>query len=121
MRERDFPARSSDPVTSQEAAGQLDLNRLEQATLEALRRSACGLTTHEIAEETGRERDSISPRMKRLVKAGLVCDSGEKRIPQGRTRRAIVWQAVQEKPKPQGFHDGTLFGDTDGHPPGYYD
>jgi DNA-binding MarR family transcriptional regulator len=60
----------------------------------ALHAPYSGLTTHEIAELSGIEYGSVTPRIRPLVKKGLVKDSGERRIPAGRTKAGIVWRAV---------------------------
>lgn len=91
-------ARRVDPDTSKEAAASLGpkvLNRLCGVVLDYLRgRGDAGGTTVEISVATGVERDSLTPRMPDLVKAGLVVDSGERRVSAGRTRACIVWKAV---------------------------
>lgn len=91
--DRKVYVRNTDPQTSRNAAQTVDLNALEQLTLDALREHG-PMTTHEIAAKVGRERDSISPRMKKLVAAKLVRDSGERRVPEGRSKAAIVWEAM---------------------------
>ena len=91
-------ARTTDPDTSKAAAaglGEKQLNRLCGVVLGYLReRGDVGGTTVEISLATGIERDSLTPRMPDLVKAGLVVDSGERRVSAGRTRACIVWKAV---------------------------
>lgn len=85
--------RRTDPATSKAAAYAVNLNALERLVVEALRDNPEGLTTAEIASTKGVERDSISPRIPRLVKAGIVYDSGSKRVPEGRRRAAIIWKS----------------------------
>lgn len=88
--------RRTDPQTSRDAARSLDLNRLEAAVLSVLQRAdAPGLTTFEIGQASGLDRDSVSPRMPRLVRLGLVEDSGFRRQPAGKSRMAIVWAATR--------------------------
>lgn len=89
-------ARRTDPATSHAAAAGVTpmLGQLQQQVLDALKAAPGGLTTYEIGEITGIERDTVSPRLPGLVKAGLVIDSGETRIPAGRKRAGIVWRAA---------------------------
>ncbi len=92
-------ARRSDPTTSNEAAKSLNRGSISAICGEvmcALRASADGLTATEISERTGIERDTVSPRLPELVRARLVRDSGRKRKPAGRNRRAIVWESVND-------------------------
>jgi DNA-binding MarR family transcriptional regulator len=87
--------RHDNPRTSVDAAASLTpdkLTDLQQIVLCALKAAPDGLTTFEIGEAAGIERDTISPRIKPLVTAGLVQNSGRTRIPPGRTRKAIVWR-----------------------------
>jgi hypothetical protein len=93
-------ARSSDPDTAHDAASSLSgseaLARLQRHVCKALAAHPEGLTSFEIAELGGLPRDSISPRMRTLADAHLVADSGERRTPAGKTRRAIVWMLTAE-------------------------
>lgn len=90
-------ARNTDPGTSHAAAASLSeeaVGRLERQVLEALRAAGPeGLTTREIAAKTGIDWGSVTPRMPKLVKAGLVIDSGRTRLT-GSNRQAIVWVAL---------------------------
>lgn len=94
-------ARRDDPQTSHDAAASLTpeaLGFLQRGVLNVLKLVwPRGLTTFEIAEAMEVDRDSISPRMASLEAAKLVCNTGEKRIPEGRTRAAIVWRVVREE------------------------
>lgn len=88
-------ARTHDPDTSHAAAASLSsetLARLQRLVCDALAVHPEGLTTTEIAELGGLPRDSISPRMKLLSERRFVADSGLRRVPAGKTRRAIVWK-----------------------------
>lgn len=88
-------ARNTDPQTSHDAANALSedtLTRLQSAVVAALAAHPHGLTTVEIAAVTGIERDTISPRMPKLVELGIVIDSGQRRVPRGKTRAGIVWK-----------------------------
>lgn len=86
-------ARTTDPATSHEAASSIDVSRMEtlvHSTLRAFGPQTCS----EIADRLGVARDSVSPRMKRLVEKKLAEDTGERRIPPGKTRSSILWKAV---------------------------
>ena len=87
-------ARRSDPETSHEAAAKVMVTVVAGLVFVALRSSTDGLTATEIAERTGMERDTVSPRLPELVRAKLIRDSGRKRKPAGRNRNQIVWEAV---------------------------
>jgi DNA-binding MarR family transcriptional regulator len=92
-------ARTTDPETSHAAAESVkgsEATRLEAMVVMALvkRENKAGLTTHEIAKVTGLEYGSVTPRIRPLVKKGWIMDSGERRIPEGRTKAGIVWRAV---------------------------
>jgi hypothetical protein len=103
--------RNTDPDTSHDAAASLsgsDISALQQLVIDTLRdayngrtarvKFTDGLITHEIAWERDIARDTISPRMKRLVDKGLVYDTGRRRAWDGAagrpasTRMSIVWQ-----------------------------
>lgn len=73
-------ARTTDPETSQHAANQVDTTKLENLiTLLLQGAGPSGLTTKEMAAKSKLPRDSISPRMKSLIKKGLVLRDTEKR------------------------------------------
>lgn len=77
--------RRTDPGTSHDAAAQLNLGRLHRLTVAALDDAEDGmLTTIEIGRVNGIERDTISPRIPRLVKDGLVVWTEKKRVPEGK-------------------------------------
>lgn len=69
-------ARRTDPHTSHEAAASVDVQERERQVLEALANHPEGLTTREMAEVTGIDRVSLSPRTKPLERKGLVARSG---------------------------------------------
>lgn len=87
-------ARRSDPSTSHDAAANVPVNEIAAQCLDAIRSAPDGLTATEISNQTGIERDTVSPRLPELVRARLIRDSGRKRKPEGRNRKAIVWEAV---------------------------
>lgn len=84
--------RRNDPDTSKAAAYSVDVPPLEKVVLDYLTKYRLGgATTHEIAEATGIDLVTISPRIRPLVEKGLVEDSGHKR--KGRSgRKSIVWK-----------------------------
>jgi len=92
-------ARRTDPETSHDAAksvGGKTATELEAAVVAALRAFPVGLTTHELAAELELDYGSVTPRMRPLVRKGLVVDSGERRESQNRFnhRKCIVWRAA---------------------------
>jgi len=78
-------ARATDPATSHAAAAKIDVTATEAIVLAALRERPAGLTSHEIANATGRDLVSISPRMKPLTIKGKV-------IPDGKRNGRTVWR-----------------------------
>lgn len=84
--------RRVDPGTSRAAAASIDATTLESIVVDTLRRLG-GATTYEIAAVTHLSLVTISPRLRPLVRKGLVRDSGLTRA--GDTgRRRIVWEAA---------------------------
>lgn len=87
-------ARREDPDTSHEAAKHMRGKRsaiLKFKACEHLARAPDGLTASEIADRAGCARDSMSPRMKDLVKEGRVVDTGTTRTVHGH-RAQTVWK-----------------------------
>lgn len=72
-------ARRTDPDTSHQAAASVDVTHREQQVLDALAAHPGGLTTKEMADVTGVDRLSLSPRMKPLELKGLVIRTEETR------------------------------------------
>lgn len=89
------PAPHSDQETSRDAAKRMvpHLARLENLVLEAIRAAGPrGLCDHELESVTGLMHQTASARRRELVLAGLVEDSGERRLtPSG--RKAKAWRA----------------------------
>lgn len=83
-------ARRTDPDTSRAAAAKVGTAILESIVLQHLRRQGPA-TTLEIAERTGIDRVSISPRLRPLANRGLVRESGQRR------GGGIVWQVLEEQ------------------------
>ncbi len=83
-------ARTGDPITSHAAADFVTphLTNLEQKVLQALEDSRYGLTTKQIAEKTGIDRVTVSPRMKPLKNKGLVVRT------ESRRDGSQVWRAA---------------------------
>jgi hypothetical protein len=68
--------RSSDPITSHEAAESVPVNKLELLFLQALTPYPTTLTTTEIANYHGMDRDSFSPRPPKLLAKKLIEPAG---------------------------------------------
>lgn len=92
----DALARRTDPPTSHTAARSVNaaLPRLEAIVLDALRRAGtAGLTSWELADATGLDRVTASPRLAPLAAKGLALASEVRRLgPSGRA--GIVWVAT---------------------------
>ncbi len=87
---RDAAARSTDPETAHAAAASVDSTKLEGTVIDCLRLNG-PMTTHELADRTGLDLVSISPRMRPLVRKRLIRNSGKKR--KGRSfRQSILWE-----------------------------
>lgn len=90
-------ARATDPETSHEAAAEIagaKVNQMEQRALSALQAARPdGLTNHELVLHTGLPWNTISPRIRPLVRKGWVIDSGLRR-PGPTGKRCIVWKAA---------------------------
>ena len=82
-------ARTSDPATSHQAAMGIEpqLNALEKLVYDTVV-SLGGATTREISMHTGKDRVTVSPRIKPLCVKGKLEDSGTRR------GRSIVWEAI---------------------------
>lgn len=95
-------ARRYDPATAQAAAEHMEgaeatvWETMVVATLKsyAMHNGGEGLTTHELCDRYKLPYETVTPRMRPLVKKGLIVDSGERRIPAGRTRKSIVWKPI---------------------------
>ena len=75
-----FMVRSSDPITSIEAAEQVDSTKLESMVYEAIAKHPNGCTSDEIMVHFPNHGvQTISPRYAPLIRKGLIEDSGEKR------------------------------------------
>lgn len=89
----DFPAPSVAVETSRDAAESVsDLDTLRRLTLTLFRLAgAKGMTDEELQEALDVPSNTARPRRWEAVKAGLVCDSGERRNTRS-GRKAIVWR-----------------------------
>ena len=88
-------ARRTDPDTSRAAADAMTderLSELAQAALDGVLAHPEGITAQDLARETGYDHNTIAPRLRPLANKGLIHDSGERRIPVGKTRPTIVWK-----------------------------
>lgn len=94
----DATARNTDPQSSHDAAAALTTSRLshlQQTVMDYLRSvGARGATVPEIVAATGAPLVSISPRLRPLKNAGLVIQTKERRIPDGRRVGCIVWRVA---------------------------
>ncbi len=84
----DALARSSDPDTSKDAAARVNVSKRERQVLDALKSLGDKATTREIADRSGVELLTVSPRLKPLEAKGLV------RRTEARRDGAIVWAVV---------------------------
>jgi len=71
-------ARNTDPETSHIAAACVDVTKREAEVIETMKAHG-NLTAPEIAQHLGISRDSVSPRMKPLVRKGRVIATDERR------------------------------------------
>jgi DNA-binding MarR family transcriptional regulator len=95
-------ARHTDPATSHDAA-KFDVTRLERIVHETVRRHPNGLTAEEVADITGIDLQSITPRFKPLEDRGFLrrehlgaTESGTaiyKKRPGASGRGRIIWFA----------------------------
>lgn len=87
-------ARNTDPETSKTAADEVEgeeASKMEQKVVDALARNKDGLTNHELVSATGVDWNSITPRVRPLVRKQIIEDSGVKRMgPKG--KNCIVWR-----------------------------
>lgn len=89
-------ARTTDPTTSHVAAASIrQANHMETVVLDAIAASPNGLTNHELVEATGLAWNSCTPRIRPLVRKGLVRDSGIRRAGPS-YRKCIVWKAIMD-------------------------
>jgi hypothetical protein len=89
-----FPPYQSHSVTSFAAAGQIKPHtpNLRERVLDCIRRSK-GATDSEVCQAMGLDGSTVRPRRIELQRAGMVVDSGRKRLTNG-GRLAVVWEAV---------------------------
>ena len=81
-------ARQSDPATSHEAARRVDTTKLERMVLGGLDGHG-PMTSKEIAAKAGKDKWSISPRMKPLEDGGLVTRTADRR------NNSMVWKITE--------------------------
>jgi hypothetical protein len=89
-------ARSTDPWTSHVSAKETDANKSERLVWETLWETGDAMTTYDIAQYTGKDDGSITPRMKPLLRKGLVVKAGFKMGP--RRKPMTTWRAVRSSP-----------------------
>jgi hypothetical protein len=91
-------ARHSDPSTSHLAAALVNVEDRERVILDALREvGSRGATCNELGAILQLPRDSVSPRMRPMVKKNWVKDSGMRRLTSA-NREAIVWTLIDTAP-----------------------
>ena len=75
-----FMVRATDPITSVEAAEQIDSTKLESMVYEVIAKHPNGCTSDEIMVHFPNHGvQTISPRYAPLIRKGLIEDTGEKR------------------------------------------
>lgn len=89
---KDAAARATDPTTAHDAAASVNTNHYEQIVVDYIREHGPS-TTHEIADGTGLEYATVTPRIKPLTRKNKVRDSGEVRSWRS-GRKSIVWELV---------------------------
>ena len=84
-------ARATDPETSKEAAQSVDPSRLEKIVLDVIKSFPEGCICQDIEHALPHIRtSSITPRLRPLIKKGLIVDTGEKRPGfSGRNQRVV--------------------------------
>ena len=91
-------ARHSDPPTSQAAAEAVrgkEASGMEAIVVNVLKQAPNGYTNHELVEATGLTWNTCTPRIRPLVRKGLVADSGCKR-PGPTGKKCVVWVATSK-------------------------
>jgi predicted transcriptional regulator len=89
-------ARHTDPSTSHDAAESVNVTALEQIVLNALKQHHEGATTEQLSDWLALSLVTISPRIRPLVRKGLVIDSGFKRC-NASGRKSIVWRVASHQ------------------------
>jgi hypothetical protein len=75
-----FMVRTTDPITSYEAAVLVDATKLEQLVYEAIAKHPNGCIADDVeADLPHLKANSITPRFAQLIRKGFVEDTGEKR------------------------------------------
>lgn len=88
-------SRKTDPETSTTAATHVRgavASRLESVVLDLLASHPQGLTSHEIAGRAGLSLVTVSPRIRPLIRKGLVGPGGVQPATEGRAR--TIWKAL---------------------------
>ena len=75
-----FMVRTTDPITSYEAAVAVDSTKLEQLVYEVIAKHPNGCIADEVEASLPQVKaNSITPRFSQLIRKGLIEDSGDKR------------------------------------------
>jgi len=91
----DAYSRNSDPETSEEAAESIRTTDAEAVVLEALKEfGADGATSHDLVAQTGMEWQTVSPRMRPLIRKGFAVET-DRRRPGPSGRNCIVFVASE--------------------------
>jgi hypothetical protein len=90
--------RITDPDTSHMATAEVPVTKLEQMFLYALQLHPPGLTTTEIANYYGMDRDSFSPRAQPLLRKKQIEKCGKRfcKNSAGRVRQMLAFRLKQE-------------------------
>lgn len=93
----DLPVRGSDTRKLAHQAASRTASQVAVACINVLRRNPAGLTPDEIAERIGKSVLSVRPRISELKRAGLIKDSGARRLARaGSGTSQAVFVAVRE-------------------------
>ena len=86
-----FMVRTTDPVTSMDAAESIDSTKLEQMVYEVIAMYPNGCTSDEVLQHFPHHGvQTISPRFAPLIRKGFIEDTGEKRkASSGRSQRVM--------------------------------
>jgi hypothetical protein len=86
-----FMVRTTDPITSYEAAVLVDSTKLEQMVYEVIAKHPNGCIADDVEAELSHIRShSITPRFSQLIRKGFIEDTGEKRKAlSGRYQRVV--------------------------------
>lgn len=94
-------ARSTDPITSHEAAQSIDTTELERIVYETIRQFPNGCISDEVLRLLPTyTHQTISPRYAPLIRKGWVIDTGEKRKARSGRSQRVMLAATKEANEP---------------------